>query len=188
MRRTASEVIRNLERRVARLERRASSGAQGVANEIIQSITASNTTFKVENRVKCEIAGSMDHSLVMYIKVVQSVDLPESAKTLSVAQRDRLLELVQGHLKNLGKSQDTHLLSRSATINVSLRAESLFNEDNKWTRKLKENSSVQLGHAGQLVAESTDSFNSLKGVKLLEDKIEWYVTSIHQWNCVQKRR
>ena len=99
MRRSASEIINNLEMRIARLERQASSDVESIANEIIKSIIASHTKFKVRNNVKCEIGGYKDASLIMHIDVVQSVDLPESANALSPRDQKKVKKIVMDHLK-----------------------------------------------------------------------------------------
>lgn len=188
MRRSASEIIRNLEMRLARLERQASTDAESIANEIIKSI-ASYTKFKVRNSVKCEIGGYKDASLIMHIDVVQSVDLPESANALSPRDQKKVKKIVMDHLKYQEKgSNGYHLLSKRATMSSSLRAEATFENDNQWTRELKDNPAVSLGYKGQLVSESSETSNKLQKVEMtIDGKLEWGVTAYHKWNCVLKR-
>ena len=189
MRRSASEIIRNLEMRIARLERQSSSDANLIADEIIKAIKASYTNFKVQKNVRCEIGGYRDASLIMHIDVVQSVDLPESVKALSLREQKQVKKIVKGHLKRQETgSNGYHLLSKRATMSSSLRAEAIFEGNNQWTRELKDNPAVSLGYKGQLVQESSETSNKLQKVEMTRDgKLEWYVTAYNKWNCVLKR-
>ena len=189
IRRTAGEILRSLEARVARLEgKTASSTAESVANEIIQAITASSEKFKVKDSVKCEISGYQNASLILEIDVVNIVDLPESAFLLSFEDQKKVTKIVRDHLKYQEKhSRGTHLLSSRATRSTNILAEHYFEEDNKWTRQLKDNPAVQLGYDGQLVHENISHFNKLQEVKMThDDKIEWSVTANYILRCVLK--
>jgi hypothetical protein len=190
MRRSASEIIHNLEQRVARLERQASPDVQDIANEVIRAMNASYGNFKVKKDVECEIGGYQNASLIMHISVINSLELPESAKTLSLRDQKKVLKIVKGHLKfHESGSGGYHLLPKRATYICSLKAESIFEGDNKWTRQLMENPAVQLGYTGQLVQESSTTHNKLQEVNLTRDgMLEWVVTFITKWNCVLKRQ
>lgn len=175
--------------RIARLEKQSTSEVEEIANEVIRSITASYTKAKFSKSIRTSIGGYRDASLITEDDVVMSVDLPERALLLGKRSQNQIKNIVKKHLKfHESGSDGYHLLSKRATMSVSIRAENIFEGDNQYTRELMDNPATQLGYKGQLVAESSTSFNKLKEVNLTTDgKIEWVVVHHAKRNCVLKR-